>query len=81
MRPQQVMQLFDLIFLGDVGKFLQEAFQIAATGNQGKSQKQRARVDYGPLQRKLGPEWMMGDRGPGQHGPMTGGPKSFGTTE
>lgn len=39
--PQQVMQLFYLVFLGDVGKFLQEAFQIAATKTGVKSWKQR----------------------------------------
>lgn len=46
-RPQQVMQLFDLIFLGDVGKFLQEAFQIAAIKSRDECQKQGAR-EVGP---------------------------------
>lgn len=48
--PQQVMQLLDLIFLGNVGKLLQEAFQIAATKNQGISAT--ARVDHTPPQGK-----------------------------
>lgn len=30
-RPQQVVQFFDLVFFGDVSKLLQEAFQVAAT--------------------------------------------------
>ena len=29
-RPQQVVQLLDLVFLGDVSKLLQEALQVAA---------------------------------------------------
>lgn len=29
MRPQQVVELLDLVLLGDVGEFLQEAFEVA----------------------------------------------------
>lgn len=28
-RPQQVVELLDLVLLGDVGEFLQEAFEVA----------------------------------------------------
>lgn len=30
-RPQQVVQLLDLVFLGDVSKLLQEALQVASS--------------------------------------------------
>lgn len=47
-RPQQVVQLLDLVFLGDVSKLLQETLQVAATKNWDERQKQETGAGQSP---------------------------------
>lgn len=53
-RSQQVMQLLNLIFFGDVSKLLQEALQVATRKSQNEGQKQDREAGQHPLQRKSG---------------------------
>lgn len=44
-RPQHVMQFFNLVFLGNVSKFLQEAFQIASEKERKMLERNKGRKD------------------------------------
>lgn len=75
-RPQQVVQLLDLVFFGDVCKLLQEALQVAARESGDKSPKQgpesicRGSQDWG---RKWASQALPPARG-SQGGRLAGGP-------